>query len=217
MGKKTKKITSELKLGQSESKEMEDTLFQLKFCSKQLARMSKKAEKEQRQQEAQVKKALEKGNPDVARVYAENAVRKKNESLNYLRMSGKVDATASRVQSAVAKRSGQKNMGSVVKSLEKAVNSMELQKISEVMDKFESQFEDLDVHTAVMEDAMGSATTTTTPVDQVEALMRQVADENGLEITENLASVPTQTIGEASAAPATADDALGRRLAALRS
>ena len=40
-------------------------------------------------------------------------------------------------------------MGSVVKSLEKAVNSMELQKISEVMDKFESQFEDLDVHTAV--------------------------------------------------------------------
>ena len=59
------------------------------------------AEKEQRQQEAQVKKALEKGNPDVARVYAENAIRKKNESLNYLKMSSKVDATASRVQSAV--------------------------------------------------------------------------------------------------------------------
>ena len=73
----------------------------MKFCSKQLARLSKKAEKEQRQQEAQVKKALEKGNPDVARVYAENAIRKKNESLNYLRMSSKVDAVSSRVQSAV--------------------------------------------------------------------------------------------------------------------
>merc|ERR1712241_1242718 len=205
------------KLGQTDSKEMEDTLFQLKFCSKQLARMSKKAEKEQRQQEAQVKKALEKGNPDVARVYAENAVRKKNESLNYLKMSSKIDATASRVQSAVTMKGVAKNMGSVVKSLEKAVNSMELQKISEVMDKFESQFEDLDVHTAVMEDAMGSATTTTTPVDQVEALMKQVADENGLEITENLASVPSQTIGEPTATTATADDALGRRLAALRS
>lgn len=42
-----------------------------------------------------------------------------------------------------------KNMGSVVKSLDKAINSMELQKISEVMDKFESQFEDLDVRSAV--------------------------------------------------------------------
>ena len=40
-------------------------------------------------------------------------------------------------------------MGSVVKALEKAINSMELQKISEVMDKFETQFEDLDVKTAV--------------------------------------------------------------------
>merc|ERR1712062_786640 len=212
-----KKITSKFKLGADGSKEMEDQLFQLKFCSKQLARLSKKAEKEQKQQEAQVKKALEKGNPDVARVYAENAIRKKNESLNYLRMSSKVDATASRVQSAVTMKGVAKNMGSVVKSLEKAVNSMELQKISEVMDKFESQFEDLDVHTAVMEDAMGSATTTTTPVDQVEALMKQVADENGLEITENLASVPNQTIGEPTATTATADDALGRRLAALRS
>ena len=30
----------------------------------------------------------------------------------------------------------------------------------------------------------------------VKALMKQVADENGLEITENLASVPSQTIGK---------------------
>jgi hypothetical protein len=42
-----------------------------------------------------------------------------------------------------------KNMGSVVKALDKAINSMELQKISAVMDKFESQFEDLDVRTSV--------------------------------------------------------------------
>ena len=48
-----------------------------------------------------MKKALEQGNVEGARIYAENAVRKKNESLNYLRMSGKVDAVASRVQSAV--------------------------------------------------------------------------------------------------------------------
>lgn len=61
---------------------------------------------------------------------------------------------------------------------------------------------------------MGSATTTTTPENQIEALMKQVADENGLEITEQLASVPSATIGEATA---TADDALGKRLAALRS
>jgi len=84
------------------------------------------------------------------------------------------------------------------------------------MEKFESQFEDLDVHTSVMEGAMSTATTSTTPENQVEALMKQVAEENGLEITEQLASVPADSIA-ATAETATGDDALGKRLAALRS
>ena len=157
-------------------------------------------------------------------------------------MSAKVDAVASRVQSAVAMKGVAKNMGSVVKSLDKAINSMELQKISAVMDKFESQFEDLDVRTSVsekksfivvlflakitphylfkvMEESMGTATTTSTPISAVDDLIKQVAEESGLEVSAQLASVPTDTIGEASGvATATASDAdpLSRRLAALR-
>ena len=42
-----------------------------------------------------------------------------------------------------------------------------------------------------MEQAMGSATTTTTPADQVDDLIKAVADEAGLEISSQLASVPT--------------------------
>jgi len=202
--------------GWGSNKSMDETLFQLKFCSKQLERLSKKAEKEQKKEEAQIKKALEKGDVERARIYAENAVRKKNESLNYLRMSSKVDATASRVQSAVTMKGVAKNMEGVVKALDKAINSMELQKISEVMDKFESQFEDLDVHTSVMENAMGTATTTTTPASQVDDLIKQVAEESGLEISAQMVSAPTNTIGDTVAASATTDDPLSRRLAALR-
>ncbi|XP_023331387.1 charged multivesicular body protein 1a isoform X1 [Eurytemora carolleeae] len=197
------------------SRGMEETLFQLKFCSKQLERLSKKAEKEQKKEEGMIKKALTKGDVERARIYAENAVRKKNESLNYLRMSSKVDATSSRVQTAVTMKGVAKNMGSVVKSLEKAINSMELQKISEVMDKFEQQFEDLDVQTSVMENAMGTATTTSTPASQVDDLIRQVAEEAGLEVSAQMASVPSANIGETVAA-STVDDPLSRRLAALR-
>merc|ERR1719391_985080 len=191
------------------SRSMDDTLFQLKFSAKQLERLSKKAE-------AQIKKALAKGDVERARIYAENAVRKKNESLNFLRMSSKVDATASRVQTAVTMKGVAKNMESVTKALDKAINSMQLEKIQEVMDKFESQFEDLDVHTSVMENAMGQATTTTTPASQVDDLIKQVADEAGLEISAQLANAPSSTIGETVTASATVDDPLSRRLAALR-
>jgi len=196
---------------------MDDTLFQLKFCSKQLDRLSKKAEKEQKKEEAQLKKCLEKGDVERGRIYAENAIRKKNESLNFLRMSSKVDATASRVQTAVTMKGVAKNMEGVVKALDKAINSMELQKISEVMDKFESQFEDLDVQTSVMEGAMGSASTSMTPASQVEDLIRQVAEENGLEVSAQLASVPgADPMAETLAPSVSKDDPLSKRLAALR-
>jgi len=196
---------------------MDDTLFQLKFSAKQLERLSKKAEKEQKKEEAHLKKCLTQGDIERGRIYAENAVRKKNESLNFLRMSSKVDATASRVQTAVTMKGVAKNMGSVVKSLDKAINSMELEKISEVMDKFESQFEDLDVHTSVMENAMGGATTTSTPANQVDDLIRQMAEESGLDVSAQLASVPgLDPMAETAGTSTVKDDPLSRRLAALR-
>merc|ERR1719373_1204919 len=192
---------------------MDEVLFQLKFTSKQLEKMSKKAEKDRHKEEARLKKCLAEGDMERGRIYAENAIRKKNESLNFLRMSAKIDATASRVQTAVTMKGVSKNMGSVVKSLDKAINSMELQKISEVMDKFESQFEDLDVKTSVMEESMGVATTTTAPVEQVDDLIRQVADEAGLDVAAQLASVPTaEPSSVAATATATGEqDALSKR------
>ena len=65
---------------------MEDTLFELKFSSKQLAKLSKKAEKDQKKEEAKVRKAIASKNVELARIHAETAIRKKNESLNYLSM-----------------------------------------------------------------------------------------------------------------------------------
>ena len=68
----------------------------------------------------------------------------------------------------------------------------------------------------VLESSMGSAVTTTTPVEAVDALMKQVADEAGLEVTAQLASVPTSSVEAEVAASATSTDPLSRRLAALR-
>ena len=59
--------------------------------------------------------ALQQGNVEGAQIYAENAIRKKNESLNYLRYASKVDAVASRVQTAATMKNITKTMGTTVK------------------------------------------------------------------------------------------------------
>ena len=52
-------------------------------------------------------------------------------------------------------------------------------KVSQLMDRFEQQFENLDVQSQVMENTMCNSSTLTTPQGQVDSLMQEVADEAG--------------------------------------
>lgn len=121
-----------------------------------------------------LKKALEKGDNERAKIYASNAIRKANESVNLLRLSSRIDAVTARVQTAVTMRAVTGSMGKVVQGMDVAMKTMDLERISMVMDKFEQQFTDLDVQTGYMEDTMNDATATTTPQDQVDLLMQKV-------------------------------------------
>merc|ERR1712137_416331 len=174
---------------------MEKHLFNLKFAAKDLERCSKKCDKEEKAEKLKLKKAIEKGNMEVARIHAENAIRQKNQALNFLRMSARVDAVASRVQTAVTTKRVTSSMQGVVKAMDSAMKSMNLEKISNLMDKFEKDFEDLDVQTSVMEGAMNQTTATNVPQDAVETLMKQSADEAGLELNMDLPSAASNTIG----------------------
>ena len=87
------------------------------------------------------------------------------------------------------------------------------------MDKFESQFEDLDVKTQYMEGAMNATTATSTPAEQVDQLIERVADENNLELGEAFSQAgPVGNKTPSLAKPATPEaDDLEARLANLRS
>ena len=78
---------------------------------------------------ATVLQALQQGNNDGARIYASNAIRKKSESLNLLRLASRIDAVASRVETATTMRQVTGNMTSVVKGMDKAMETMNLERV----------------------------------------------------------------------------------------
>lgn len=82
------------------------------------------------------------------------------------------------------------------------------------MDRFEQQFENLDVQASVMSDSMQSSTTVTTPQEQVDFLMKEVADEAGIELNQNLPQTQQGSIGVSVASKD--QDELSERLAKLR-
>lgn len=194
---------------------MDKHLFNLKFAAKSLERNAKKCDKDEKAEKVKLKQAIQKGNMEGAKIHAENSIRQKNQSLNYRRMSARIDAVAARVQTALTMKQVTGSMAGVVKAMESAMQSMNLEKVSQLMDRFEQQFENLDVQSQVMEDTMCASSTLTTPQNQVDALMMEVADEAGIELNMDLPQAQTTSIGASSQASQQQDE-LTQRLAKLR-
>ena len=70
--------------GKSNDEKLFEQIFQLNMTSKQLQREAKKAEKNEAKQKQMVTKYLRENKADFAKQYAENSIRAKNESLNYI-------------------------------------------------------------------------------------------------------------------------------------
>jgi charged multivesicular body protein 1 len=97
-------------------------------------------------------------------------------------MASRLDACCSRIETAVRMNSVTSSMKGVVRGMDKSLQAMDIEQLSALMDKFEQQFEDLDVKTGYMETTMNSTTATSTPAEQVDELISKVADENNLEL-----------------------------------
>ncbi|KAH9713179.1 hypothetical protein WN944_021664 [Citrus x changshan-huyou] len=190
-------------------------IMDLKFTSKSLQRQARKCEKEEKAEKLKVKKAIEKGNMDGARIYAENSIRKRTEQMNYLRLASRLDAVVARLDTQAKMTTINKSMANIVKSLESSLATGNLQKMSETMDSFEKQFVNMEVQAEFMESAMAGSTSLSTPEGEVNSLMQQVADDYGLEVSVGLPQPAAHAVPTKQQEKVDEDD-LSRRLAELK-
>lgn len=196
--------------------ELQNLQFNLKFVCKQFGKNSKQCEKEEKQEQIKCKQAMQKSNMEGAKIYAQNSIRKKNEALNFLRLAARMDAVASRLDTAIKMQMVTKSMGAMVKGMDKVLKSMNPESISKLMDTFEKQFETMDVTAEYMEGAIGQTTAMTTPEDEVNNLMSQVADEHGLDIKQHLGQgIVSSQLPQVQETTDPETDELAARLAAL--
>ncbi|KAG5469473.1 hypothetical protein LSCM1_02694 [Leishmania martiniquensis] len=194
-----------------------DILFNMRFASRQMTKSATASEKAAEREKLNVKTALEKGNPEAARIYAENAIRKRSESLNYLRLASRLDAAASRIQTAVQMQAVTKTMATTVKGMDKILTSMDPMRIAKVMDAFEQQVGTLDVSLGTMDAAFESSSAGTVPVTQVDSLMEQVAAENNIDLSAKLGSAPlSSSISAPERRQEVTEDDIAERLKALQ-
>ena len=202
---------------------LEEELINLRIVSKQMQRSSKKCEKNETAALEKLRKAIASGNSEGARIYGQDAIREKNQALNHLRMASRLDACSSRIETAVRMNQVTSSMKGVVKGMDNSLNALDIDKLSVLMDKFEQQFEDLDVKTQYMEGAMNATTATSTPADQVDELIGMVADKHNLQLGDAFSQAgplvkktPVTPTAEPVGPVAVGADDLEARLANLR-
>lgn len=202
-------------------KSLDDTIFDMKFTARSLNRLSTKATSSIASEKVKLRKALEKGNTDGARIHAENAIRHQSQSLTYLRLASRVEAVASKLEGAAQMATVTASMAQVTSGLGAALDTMDVHSIAGVMDTFERQMEDLDVQAGFVGETMADATSGGVAAGaDVDALMAQVAEEHNLKVADRLTEGIVPVGGGAAVSTAAADEekraaSLEARFAAL--
>lgn len=89
-------------------------------------------------------------------------------------LNGRLDAVVNRLETQAKLNNINKEMSGIVHSLDIALRGNNPEQVTEVMDKFEKQFEELDLRSDAMQNSIAGSTALLTPEDEVTTLMAQV-------------------------------------------
>merc|ERR1711939_630974 len=118
--------------------------------AKQLERQAKKAEADAKKEKLKVKKNVEQGNKEGARLCAENAIRQTTQRMNFLRLASRIEAVSSKLDQAVQMNQVSEKMMKITQKLGPTMNSMNTLQVAQTMGEFEGLFEDIDVRMEMM-------------------------------------------------------------------
>ena len=168
------------------SDKMFDNIFEFKMMAKQFAKESKKAETAHKNLLTKVKDLIAKGDYEHAKITAADAIRKKNETKRYQVLSSKVDTISQRLQSAYQTQQLTENMKNLTEKMVSAGNIGDMVQINETMANFEKMFDDLDVNSNMMNEVFDNVNVGTTNDQEVNELINQVAEANGMKVMDEL-------------------------------
>ena len=182
---------------QDPSDKMFDTMFEFKMMAKQMEKESKKSESQSKALVAKVKKCIEKNDYEQAKIAAADAIRQKNMVRRYRVLSSKVQTVAQRLQTAYQNQKLSEQMQSLTQQLLGAGNMMDIVKMTETMSNFEKLFDDLDINSNMMDQVFDNVNAGTVNENEVNQLIGQIAQQNGMKLSDEFEGVQLGEVGEA--------------------
>merc|ERR1712121_185657 len=139
---------------------------------------------------ADIKKMAKAGQMDAVKIMAKDLVRTRRYVKKFMIMRANIQAVSLKIQTLKSQNSMAMAMKDVTKAMQKMNRQMKLPEIQKIMMEFEKQTELMDMKEEMMSDAIDDAMGDDDDEEESDAIVTQVLDELGLQLTDQLTAVP---------------------------
>ena len=181
------------------SDQLFDAMFEFKMMAKQMSKESEKSKKQNQALVKKVKDCIAKGDYEQAKNAASEAIRAKNMTARYQKLSSKVTTVAQRLQAAYQNQTLTQNMERLTSQLLGAGKAMDLVKMTETMANFEKLFDNIEVNVAMTDDVLDNVNAGKVNEQEVNTLIAQVAQQNGMKLSDDFEQIKIEEGGIAEA------------------
>eukprot|EP00921_Rhytidocystis_pertsovi_P009446 GHVQ01015183.1.p1 GENE.GHVQ01015183.1~~GHVQ01015183.1.p1 ORF type:complete len:213 (+),score=39.80 GHVQ01015183.1:283-921(+) len=185
---------------------------------RELDRERMSLERQEKELIRDIKSTAAKGQMGSVNIMAKDLVRIRRHKQKFYEMRSQLQAVNLRLQTVKSTQSLSESMKGVSKVMIKMNKEMDLPAMQHIMAEFMRESEKLGLTEELMNDVVDDAVTEDTDLDQQEQIVKQVLDEIGVDLSQQLSSAPTARIGTevpvkapVAAVPAGNDGEISRR------
>ena len=126
----------------------------------------------------------------------QDLVRTRRYVKKFMLMRANIQAVSLKIQTLKSQNAMAQAMKGVTKAMQTMNKQMKLPEIQKIMMEFEKQTEIMDMKEEMMSDVIDDAMGDEDDEEESDAIVTQVLDELGLQLTDNLAAVPGAPVGK---------------------
>jgi len=140
---------------------------------------------------ADIKKMAKEGQMDSVKIMAKDLVRTRAHVKKFMLMRANIQAVSMKVQTLRSQNAMAEAMRGVTKAMQNMNRQLKLPQIQKILQEFEKQSEIMDMKEEMMNDAMDDALGDEDDEEQSDAVVTQILDELGLQLKDQLSTLPS--------------------------
>merc|ERR1740131_881546 len=156
---------------------------------RELDRERTKMEQQEKKIIADMKKMAKQGQMDAVKIMAKDLVRTRRYVKKFMLMRANIQAVSLKIQTLKSQNSMAQAMKGVTKAMMSMNKQMKLPEIQKIMQEFEKQSEIMDMKEEMMSDVIDDTLEGEDDEEESDAIVTQVLDELGLQLTDQISGV----------------------------